>query len=86
MTLELISLAALSTTVAAIALRRAVLVVQRADSCEEVSIRPYHKQTSDCELCGQSSFLLQVKYQDGILVWTCTVCEGTYKTFTKGGK
>lgn len=90
MTGELIVLAGVSTTVAAFACMRLVRFAQRlviAAVEEETgpsSIRPWHHPTADCALCGQSRYLLKVKYEGTYLKWLCPECSGTYRTFTKG--
>ena len=81
-----IALAGVSAATAAVACAR---VIRRVQSLEnervgEVPVRPWHKASADCALCGQAWSILTVKYSGGFLNWACAVCGGKYKTPRKG--
>lgn len=48
------------------------------------ALRPYHRRTADCALCGQNTNYLSVKAIGGeALEWSCPVCQGVYRTHVK---
>jgi hypothetical protein len=88
MSWELVIFAGVSTTAAAVALTRAMRVVQRfavetaksEDVAEQMPIRPWHKRNDACSLCAQNSLVLGVRCKAGFLYWYCPVCRGQYRT------